>query len=107
MEYGKITDPPAALLEVAARPMGPWGSSESGDPLARGAGHVVGDGDVVHGNHYVQCGGGLCGAVENVVPDEHSDLDDGEVQGYEEQLLQDVEDEGGLGRVTAVPNEVG
>ena len=61
-------------------------------------------GNVVHG---LRDGGGLCGAAENVGLDGADGLDDKEVLGHEEELLQGGEDEGGLGRAVVVEDEVG
>ena len=91
--------------------MSPLESSEVGEPRDCGAGHAAG-GNVPQDLHDVRCGGGggdLCGAAVNVGldgADGRAGLDDREVEGDEEELLQGAEDEGGLGRAAAVPDEV-
>ena len=99
-------DQPGELWEVSVPPVGFSGSSEAGEPRDGGAGHVAA-GNVVHGLRDV---GGLCGAAENVGldgADGGGGLDDKEVLGHEEELLQGAEDEGGLGRAVVVEDEVG
>ena len=89
--------------------MCPLESSEAGEPLAGIAGHVAG-GNVAQDLHDGQCGGDvLYGAAVNVGlvgAGGRGGLDDREVQADEEELLQGVDDEGGLGRAAAVQDEV-
>ena len=103
-------DQPGALWEGVGRPVCPLGSSEAGEPLAGIAGHVAG-GNVAQDLPDGQCGGGgLYGAAVNVGlvgAGGRGGLDDRGVQGHGAELLQGAEDEGGLGRVAAVRDEVG
>ena len=102
-------DQPAALWEGVGRPGCPLGSSEAGELLA-GIAVRVADGNVAQDLHDVRCdGGGLCGVAVNVGldgADGRGGLDDREVQAHGEQLLQGADDDGGLDRAAAVPDEV-
>ena len=101
-------DQPGALWEGVGRPVCPLGSSEADEPLAGIAGHVAG-GNFVQDLHDIQCcGGGLYGAAVGLVgADGCGGLDDMEVQADEGELLQGVDDEGGLDRAAAVQDEAG